>query len=84
MTPNPWLAPQATKPVDSDVTIPGSKSLTNRELVLSALATSSSTICGALSARDTRLMVEALRSLGAQVETGADTVSYTHLRAHET
>lgn len=77
MTPNPWLAPQATKPVDSDVTIPGSKSLTNRELMLSALATSSSTICGALSARDTRLMVEALRSLGAQVETGADNWAIT-------
>ncbi len=72
MTPNPWAAPRVLRPVDADVTIPGSKSLTNRELVLSALASGTSTLSGALHARDTRLMIDALRQLGAEIETGAD------------
>ncbi|MDO5049539.1 MAG: 3-phosphoshikimate 1-carboxyvinyltransferase [Actinomycetaceae bacterium] len=72
MTPKAWPAPRALKPVDADVTIPGSKSLTNRELVLSALASGPSTLSGALRARDTDLMVAALRKLGAEIDMGAD------------
>ena len=71
----PWFAPQATGPVHATVTIPGSKSLTNRTLVLSALAAAqgsgSSTISGALRSRDTDLMIGALKTLGLQVD-GAD------------
>lgn len=73
MAPKPWPAPSVTQPVDADVTIPGSKSLTNRELVLSALATGPSTLSGGLRARDTDLMIEALRTLGARIETDRDT-----------
>ncbi|MDO5034474.1 MAG: 3-phosphoshikimate 1-carboxyvinyltransferase [Actinomycetaceae bacterium] len=72
MTSNPWQAPLAGTPVNADITIPGSKSLTNRELVLSAIAEGRSTISGALSARDTILMINALETLGARIDTGAD------------
>ncbi|MFV8231683.1 3-phosphoshikimate 1-carboxyvinyltransferase [Mycolicibacterium fortuitum] len=64
-----WRAPSATGPVDATVTVPGSKSLTNRALVLAALATSegSSTVHGALRSRDTDLMIDAIRTLGVNV-----------------
>ena len=64
-----WPAPSATGPVDATVTVPGSKSLTNRALVLAALATSegSSTVHGALRSRDTDLMIDAIRTLGVNV-----------------
>ena len=66
-----WSAPLADAPVRATVTIPGSKSETNRALVLAALATGPSTITGGLDARDTQLMRDALRALGTQiVETG--------------
>jgi 3-phosphoshikimate 1-carboxyvinyltransferase len=72
---NTWAAPHATNPVCATVTVPGSKSQTNRALVLSALAAAGgvSTISGALRSRDTDLMIGALESLGLQVEgTAAD------------
>ncbi|MDV3126831.1 3-phosphoshikimate 1-carboxyvinyltransferase [Mycobacterium sp. 21AC1] len=64
-----WPAPSATAPVDATVTVPGSKSLTNRALVLAALATAQgeSTVSGALRSRDTDLMIEAIRALGVTV-----------------
>ena len=62
-----WTAPQAAGPLDATVRLPGSKSLTNRELVLSALAASPSRLRRALAARDTDLMVSALRRLGTEV-----------------
>ncbi|MBM7388681.1 3-phosphoshikimate 1-carboxyvinyltransferase [Clavibacter michiganensis] len=64
----PWAAPVADGPLDATVPLPGSKSLTNRELVLSALADSPSTLRAPLRSRDTRLMVEALRALGTVIE----------------
>jgi 3-phosphoshikimate 1-carboxyvinyltransferase len=64
-----WPAPAATAPLDARLVIPGSKSLTNRELVLSALADSPSTLRAPLIARDTRLMADALSSLGATIDT---------------
>lgn len=68
-----WLAPQATGPVSASLQIPGSKSLTNRELVLSALAHSPSRLRRPLQSRDTELMVEALKALGADIrETPGD------------
>ncbi len=63
----PWPAPTANSPVSAVVPLPGSKSLTNRELVLSALAEGPSTLTAPLHSRDSRLMVEALRSLGARI-----------------
>lgn len=61
----------ATAPLDAHLVIPGSKSLTNRELVLSALASSPSTLHAPLIARDTELMVDALRALGATIDTSS-------------
>ncbi|HTM86221.1 MAG TPA: 3-phosphoshikimate 1-carboxyvinyltransferase, partial [Mycobacterium sp.] len=65
-----WPAPPATTPVDATVTVPGSKSITNRALVLAALATAQggSTVNGALRSRDTDLMIEAIRTLGVSVD----------------
>lgn len=62
-----WRAPVATGPVDADVAIPGSKSLTNRALVLAALSDRPARIGNPLRARDTALMVDALRALGAGI-----------------
>ena len=67
-----WTAPLAPTPVHATVTVPGSKSQTNRALVLAALAAAqgqgTSTIGGALRSRDTDLMIGALRTLGLQVD----------------
>ena len=54
-------------PVAGSVAIPGSKSLTNRALLLAALCASPVTLSGALFSDDTRLMSEALRRLGYDV-----------------
>jgi 3-phosphoshikimate 1-carboxyvinyltransferase len=56
-----------TRPVSGPVTIPGSKSLTNRALLLAALCAAPVTLTGALFSDDTRLMAEALRKLGLDV-----------------
>ncbi|MGH3549867.1 MAG: 3-phosphoshikimate 1-carboxyvinyltransferase [Pseudonocardiaceae bacterium] len=63
----PWVAPPAPGPVCATVTVPGSKSITNRALLLTALAGTGGTIRGALRSRDTELMVGALRALGVPV-----------------
>lgn len=62
-----WSAPVATEPVQATVAIPGSKSITNRALILAALADAPSTITGGLVSRDTELMMSALRSMGTQI-----------------
>jgi len=63
-----YSAPTAAEPLDAVVTLPGSKSLTNRELVLSALAAGPSRLRAPLRARDTELMADALRTLGATID----------------
>ncbi|MEE2521426.1 3-phosphoshikimate 1-carboxyvinyltransferase [Pseudarthrobacter sp. J75] len=62
-----WPAPYASNPVNATVRIPGSKSLTNRFLVLAALADGPSRLRAPLHSRDSALMVQALRQLGATV-----------------
>ncbi len=57
-------------PVDATVSIPGSKSITNRALVCAALAGSPSVIDGWLDADDTRAMIAALETLGVAVGVG--------------
>ena len=64
-----WAAPTAVGTLHATVDVPGSKSLTNRHLVVAALADGPSTISGALRSRDTDLMADALRALGARIET---------------
>lgn len=63
-----WPAPTATRPLSFAAQIPGSKSLTNRELVLSALAQEPSRIRRPLFSRDTSLMIDALAALGTRIE----------------
>ncbi|WP_326825481.1 3-phosphoshikimate 1-carboxyvinyltransferase [Streptosporangium sp. NBC_01756] len=60
-----WPAPTVTDPVRASVLLPGSKSVTNRALLLAALADGPGTVRRALRSRDADLMVEALRALGA-------------------
>jgi 3-phosphoshikimate 1-carboxyvinyltransferase len=59
-------------PVKAEVTVPGSKSITNRALVLAALANGTVTLEGALWSEDTQVMVECLHTLGFKVEVQAD------------
>lgn len=63
-----WAAPTSTGPVDARVRVPGSKSLTNRWLVLALLADGPSSLAHPLRSRDSERMVEALRALGAEVD----------------
>ncbi len=53
-----------TRPARGTVTLPGSKSLTNRALLLAALCDRPVTLTGALFSEDTHLMAAALRKLG--------------------
>lgn len=62
-----WPAPVAVGPFTASVSLPGSKSLTARELVLSALADGPSLLRAPLHSRDTANMVEALRALGVSI-----------------
>ncbi|HET6326365.1 MAG TPA: 3-phosphoshikimate 1-carboxyvinyltransferase [Planctomycetaceae bacterium] len=58
-------------PIDATVRPPGSKSLTNRALIVAALADGSSRLTGALDSDDTRVMVESLRRLGLRLKHNA-------------
>ncbi|HEX3335713.1 MAG TPA: 3-phosphoshikimate 1-carboxyvinyltransferase [Jatrophihabitans sp.] len=70
-----WPAPRSHGPVHAAVAVPGSKSLTNRLLLLAGLADGPSRIGTPLRARDTELMAGALRALGVSVDDdGADWV----------
>jgi 3-phosphoshikimate 1-carboxyvinyltransferase len=60
------------KPVRAEITVPGSKSITNRALVLAALAEGETTLQGALWSEDTEVMVECLRELGFMVNLEPD------------
>ncbi|MDR0945070.1 MAG: 3-phosphoshikimate 1-carboxyvinyltransferase [Bifidobacteriaceae bacterium] len=67
---DPWPAPHPAGPIHARVTLPGSKSVTARYLVLAALAHGPSRLEGALLARDTELMAAGLEALGASIEVG--------------
>jgi 3-phosphoshikimate 1-carboxyvinyltransferase len=70
-----WTTPHRSAPVDAVVTLPGSKSITARELVLAAIADGPSRLVRPLRARDPDLMAAGLRSLGVRVEDdGADRI----------
>ena len=60
------------KPVRAEITVPGSKSITNRALILAALADGEMTLEGALWSEDTQVMVEALRTLGFEIHVEPD------------
>src|SRR5579864_6729985 len=60
------------KPVRAEITVPGSKSITNRALILAALADGETTLEGALWSEDTQVMVECLQELGFMVNLAPD------------
>jgi 3-phosphoshikimate 1-carboxyvinyltransferase len=68
------LSPQKNK-LDHGITIPGSKSFTNRALIMAALADGTSTLTGILRSDDSYWCIEALRMLGVHVEVEGDKVT---------
>ena len=59
-------------PVRAEITVPGSKSITNRALILAALADGEVTLTGALWSEDTQIMTDALRKLGFEIRVEQD------------
>ena len=72
-----WRAPAAQGPVRATVRLPGSKSITNRALILAALSDSPSVLRGVLQARDTSLAVGALRALGCTIDSSGTELRVT-------
>jgi 3-phosphoshikimate 1-carboxyvinyltransferase len=60
------------EPVSARITVPGSKSITNRALVLAALADGPVVLRGALWSEDTEVMVNCLRVLGFEIKVDKD------------
>ena len=73
-----YLVKKITEPVDWKVTVPGSKSMTNRALLMAVLSAGTVRVEGVLFSDDSRHFLACLVALGFTA------VSYTHLRAHET
>ena len=75
--PETWTRDPITAPFDETVRVPGSKSLTNRALILAALAAGRCRLAGVLFADDTRRMLDALQHLGLSmtVDEAAATVA---------
>lgn len=63
-----YVAPHASEPIHATLTVPGSKSLTNRELMIAAIADGPGRLVAPLHSDDSRRMVEALRALGVGIE----------------
>jgi 3-phosphoshikimate 1-carboxyvinyltransferase len=78
-----WAAPRASAALHARVSLPGSKSLTNRVLVLAALAAEPSRIVAPLRARDTLLMAQAVRSMGTGIDDDGLDWIVTPGRLHE-
>ncbi len=57
-----------SKPLDATITVPGSKSYTNRALLVAAMASGASMLTGALFSDDTRYMSASLRKLGVKID----------------
>lgn len=76
-----WRCPTPSEPIDATVSLPGSKSLSARALLLAALADAPSQIEGLLESRDTALMRAALETLGARFTWHGDLLQVTPLAA---
>ncbi|MBM3830088.1 MAG: 3-phosphoshikimate 1-carboxyvinyltransferase, partial [Verrucomicrobia bacterium] len=63
-------------PARAEITVPGSKSITNRALILAALADGCTTLCGALWSEDTQVMTDCLRGLGFTVDVQPDPAEF--------
>lgn len=77
MTKQPYAPPLLRHPIDATVRVPGSKSITNRALLLAALAEGVSHLRGCLDADDPRYFLQALRDLNVPVEVSSDRTSVT-------
>lgn len=66
-----------SKPIDATITVPGSKSYTNRALLVAAMANGVSTLTGALFSDDTRYMSSALRKLGVEIDADEKRSTFT-------
>jgi 3-phosphoshikimate 1-carboxyvinyltransferase len=76
-----WTAPTADGQVDATLELPGSKSMTNRALILAAIAETPTMVRRPLRSRDTLLMADGLRALGTGVDgTGDWTVTPAALK----
>jgi 3-phosphoshikimate 1-carboxyvinyltransferase len=64
------------QPVRAEITVPGSKSITNRALILAALADGEITLTGALWSEDTQIMVECLQKLGFEIRVENDPAEF--------
>jgi 3-phosphoshikimate 1-carboxyvinyltransferase len=65
-----------TQPVRAEITVPGSKSITNRALILAALAEGEVTLKGALWSEDTQVMTAALQELGFEIKIEEDPAEF--------
>ena len=66
-----WPAPTVQAPVSARIRLPGSKSVTNRALVLAALSEGTCLVRRPLLSRDSELMIDALRALGIEITQSA-------------
>ena len=65
-----------SRPARAEITVPGSKSITNRALILAALADGEVTLKGALWSEDTQVMTEALIKLGFEIKVADDPAEF--------
>lgn len=72
--PDPFPVPRAVGPVCLSIRVPGSKSITNRALILAALADGVSVLHGALRSEDTDGLASALRALGCEIRVEDDAI----------
>jgi len=63
------------EPIQAEVTVPGSKSLTNRALIVATLANGTTTLLGASDANDSLILVRLLRKLGVDIQTEGSTIT---------
>ncbi|MGK7378111.1 3-phosphoshikimate 1-carboxyvinyltransferase [Planococcus sp. 1R117A] len=69
------ISPKPHQPIDGDIRIPGSKSFTNRALILAALAKGTSTLSGILRSDDSYWCIDSLNKLGIETEIEGDVVT---------
>jgi len=72
---DPYPIPVFTTPARASVRVPGSKSITNRALVIAALADGNTLLENCLFSRDTEIMIQALRDLGFEIDANASSKS---------
>jgi 3-phosphoshikimate 1-carboxyvinyltransferase len=70
-----WLAFPPVRELAGHVAVPGSKSASNRALVLAALSPTPVQILGLLDSEDTRALARCLRAMGARIESSVDATS---------